>query len=422
MPAAIRSPDRTPRLRIGVAGAGLIAQVEHLPNLVALPDRFDLVAVVDPSAAVRDAVAGRYGVRLHADVEALLGEPLDAIVVAVPDALHAGTVLRALDAGLHVLCEKPLCIDDADYARIAEARDRTGRVVQVGYMKRFDPNYEAALAELPVDGAATLRYLSVEVHDPDAWPFVAHRPLTRADDVPPALGEETRATLHRQAVAALGVEPDAEALAGFTNTLMSGVVHCVNAGHGPAGPHGRSGRRGGRRRHLARGRGRRRRGAPAGGRAHWRLARRRCRTSPSIASATRCGSTTASWSSSSRRRTSTTSRRGSRCCAPTAATSSRARSPRGSRRPSCASWRASTTRSAASRRSAIPWRRRVATRSARRRPAGDHVHTRRTAGLNAHPRWGARNPAQLGSTMRGASTPAHPVDPSLAALETRKPA
>ncbi len=232
MPAAIRSPDRKPRLRIGVAGAGLIAQVEHLPNLVALPDRFDLVAVADPSAAVRDAVAGRYGVRLHADVEALLGEPLDAIVVAVPDALHAGTVLRALDAGLHVLCEKPLCIDDADYARIAEARDRTGRVVQVGYMKRFDPNYEAALAELPVDGAATLRYLSVEVHDPDAWPFVAHRPLTRADDVPPALGEETRATLHRQAVAALGVEPDAEALAGFTNTLMSGVVHCVNAGHG----------------------------------------------------------------------------------------------------------------------------------------------------------------------------------------------
>jgi predicted dehydrogenase len=232
MPAATRSSDGGPRLRIGVAGAGLIAQVEHLPNLVALPDRFDLVAVADPSAAVRDAVAGRYGVRAHADVEALLGERLDAIVVAVPDALHAGTVLHALEAGLHVLCEKPLCIDDADYARIAEARDRAGRVVQVGYMKRFDPNYEAALAELPGDGASTLRYLSVEVHDPDAWPFVAHRPLTRADDVPPALGEETRAALHRQAVAALGVEPAAEALAGFTNTLMSGVVHCVNAGHG----------------------------------------------------------------------------------------------------------------------------------------------------------------------------------------------
>ena len=50
-------------------------------------------------------------------------------------------------------------------------------------MKRFDPNYEAALELLP-EGGGGLRYISVEVSDPDSWPFVAHRPLLRADDVP----------------------------------------------------------------------------------------------------------------------------------------------------------------------------------------------------------------------------------------------
>src|SRR4051794_28024 len=120
------------RLRVGVAGAGLIAQVEHLPNLAALADRFELVALADPSRTVREAVAARFGIAAHATVDALLAEPLDALLVAVPDPLHADTVLAGLAAGLHVFCEKPLCLVEADYDRIAAARDRAGRVVQVG--------------------------------------------------------------------------------------------------------------------------------------------------------------------------------------------------------------------------------------------------------------------------------------------------
>ena len=71
-------------------------------------------------------------------------------------------MLDALAAGLHVFCEKPLCFTEAEAAAIAAARDRAGRVVQVGYMKRFDPNYEAALEYLP-EGGKGLRYISVEV-------------------------------------------------------------------------------------------------------------------------------------------------------------------------------------------------------------------------------------------------------------------
>jgi hypothetical protein len=76
------SPDR---IRIAVAGGGLIAQVEHLPNLLALRDRFELVAVSDPSATVRAALANRFGVEAVPAAEDLLGRPLDALLVAAPD-------------------------------------------------------------------------------------------------------------------------------------------------------------------------------------------------------------------------------------------------------------------------------------------------------------------------------------------------
>jgi hypothetical protein len=219
------------RLRVGVVGAGMIAQVEHIPNLLHLNDRFELVGVADPSAHVRREITGRYGIPGFATAGDLLLQSLDALVVAVPDPLHAATVLAGLELGLHVFCEKPLCYTEADAAVIAAARDRVGAVVQVGYMKRFDPNYQAALEYLP-EGGAGLRYVSVEVSDPDSWPFVAHRPLVRPDDVPADLVADARARQHVQAAEALGVAVEGDLLRGYTEPLMSGAVHVVNATHG----------------------------------------------------------------------------------------------------------------------------------------------------------------------------------------------
>src|SRR5919204_3960506 len=223
--------DGRRRLRVGVVGAGLIAQVEHIPNLLALPELFELVAVAEPSETIRAAVEDRHSVRTHHGLDGLLAESLDALVVAVPDALHVEAVLAGLDAGLHVFCEKPLCFTERDAAEIAARRDRAGRVVQVGYMKRFDPNYEAALEALPADGRG-LRYVSVEVSDPDSWPFVGHRPLVRADDVPAAVVADTEARRRAQAAEALGAAVDGAHLRGYADPLMSGAVHAVNAVHG----------------------------------------------------------------------------------------------------------------------------------------------------------------------------------------------
>jgi predicted dehydrogenase len=219
------------RLRVGIIGAGLITQVEHLPNLLALPEMFVVVAVADPSAKVRAHLERRWKAAAVATPDALFEKKLDAVVVATPDALHARLIIAALERGLHVFTEKPLCyaVEDAD--AVIAARDKAKRVVQVGYMKRFDPAYEA-LASMVCGLGGQLRYVSVEVNDPDAWPFVAHRDLRAGDDIAAALIAEAQQARAEQIARALGKRPTDDQLRGFAGPYCSSIIHDVNAVHG----------------------------------------------------------------------------------------------------------------------------------------------------------------------------------------------
>ena len=220
------------RIRIGVVGCGMVAQAEHLPYLSELQDRFDLAAVADPSRTVREAVAARYGVPgVHEDFRRLIeAGGLDAVLIASPAATHAEVVLAALDAGLHVFVEKPLCISVSDADRIVAARDRAERVVQVGFMKRYDPAWERMLAELP-ETAEELRYLRVMCHDPEWLPFFAEGDIVKGQDVPPALIEATRRSESEQVEAAVG-DGSLEAVFAFSDAYLGSMGHDVNAVHG----------------------------------------------------------------------------------------------------------------------------------------------------------------------------------------------
>jgi predicted dehydrogenase len=220
-----------PRIRVGVIGAGTIGQVEHIPNLLALKDRFEVVGVYDPSAKVRAFVGDHFGVAAFDDLDRLLSRPIDAVVIASPDALHREHMLAAFAKGLHVFCEKPLCYGSADIDDVIAARDRAGKVLQVGYMKRFDPSYEAALERLP-GTAATLRYVSVEVNDPDAWPFIAHHAFLPGDDVPAEMIAAAKAKQREQVDRAVPGLTRPEDFKGFTGPYCSSIVHDVNAVHG----------------------------------------------------------------------------------------------------------------------------------------------------------------------------------------------
>lgn len=226
------SSTRNELVRIGVVGGGMIAQAMHLPHLNELRDRFAVAALAEPSTAVRERLRARFGIRRgFADWRSMLDdEPLDAVLVASPAATHVEVVLAALERGLHVFCEKPLAITVSDVDRIVAARERAGRVVQVGYMKRHDPAFRRALAEMP-ESADALRYVAVVVNDPEWVPYFPPGDILRADDVPAELIEATRRSESEQVEEAVG-RGDPEACFAFSDGYLGSLVHHVNVVNG----------------------------------------------------------------------------------------------------------------------------------------------------------------------------------------------
>jgi predicted dehydrogenase len=217
-------------IRLGLSGAGFVAQAVHLPLLRELHDRFRLVALAEPAARVRAAVQARYGfARAYAPLDELLAAGgLDALLVCSPNGTHASTTLAALDAGLHVLVEKPLCIDPADAARIAAAAEGAGRVVQVGTMKRFDPAYQRLLADLPHGEA--LDHIATRTYDPGL--VASFAPADCVIDGPDA-GDAERllAATTEQVEAATGTREE-WAVRAFSDVYLGALVHDVNLVHG----------------------------------------------------------------------------------------------------------------------------------------------------------------------------------------------
>jgi predicted dehydrogenase len=201
----------------------------HLPYLAEKRDRFAIAALAEPSRTVRESLGARYGISgLYEDYRMLLGE-VDALVVCSPAGTHAEIVLAGLDAGLHVFVEKPMCIALRDADAIVAARDRTGRVVQVGTMKRYDPAYERMLAELP-DSAETLRYVSVLVNDPEFEPYFRHE-IVRGADVPRELIDATRRGEADQVEEAVG-SGDPATVRAFSESYLGSMIHDLNLVHG----------------------------------------------------------------------------------------------------------------------------------------------------------------------------------------------
>ncbi|MEO1498574.1 MAG: Gfo/Idh/MocA family oxidoreductase [Planctomycetota bacterium] len=129
------------RTRLAVVGCGKLGG--YHANIAAGLDEFELVAVADPHAEARDALADKTGCRPIADVAECLDE-IDAAVVATPTATHADTVVALAEAGKHVLVEKPIAPSLEDATRMVAAAEKAERVLQVGHVERFNPALSAA--------------------------------------------------------------------------------------------------------------------------------------------------------------------------------------------------------------------------------------------------------------------------------------
>jgi predicted dehydrogenase len=139
-------------IRFALLGAGVIGEV-HAKALSELSDVARLVAVVDIDLAKAQALAEEYGVPVASDdLDAVLAregdDAVDAVTICTPSGLHADGAVTALEAGKHVVVEKPLDVTLAAADRVIDAEKRTGRTVAVISQHRFDHSTEKVLAAI----------------------------------------------------------------------------------------------------------------------------------------------------------------------------------------------------------------------------------------------------------------------------------
>jgi predicted dehydrogenase len=104
-------------------------------------DRVELVAVASRDQARADAYAGEHGIeRAHGSYEALLADPgVDAVYISLPNSMHVEWSIRALEAGKHVLCEKPFGRRPDEVERAFDVSERAGLILMEGFMWRHHP-------------------------------------------------------------------------------------------------------------------------------------------------------------------------------------------------------------------------------------------------------------------------------------------
>lgn len=135
----------TAPIRAGLLGYGAIGR-EHALSISAV-EGLELRAVCDSAPARRQQAADEFEVSLHSDLESLVEEgEVDLVVVGTPPNTHADLVVSALEAGKHVVCEKPFALTAAECDRMIETAALRGRFLTVYQSRRWDPDFVAMRA------------------------------------------------------------------------------------------------------------------------------------------------------------------------------------------------------------------------------------------------------------------------------------
>jgi predicted dehydrogenase len=181
-------------MRTAVVGVGYLGRF-HAQKYKALPG-CELVGVADPAAAACAAVAAELGVPGHADYRELLGR-VDAVSIVTPTPLHFSVASEFLEAGAHVLVEKPMTVTIAEGEALVAAAHRAGRVLQVGHLERFNAAVQAVqpllkvprfiesarLAPFKHRGTEVDVVLDLMIHDIDLILSIVRSPVVSVDAI-----------------------------------------------------------------------------------------------------------------------------------------------------------------------------------------------------------------------------------------------
>ena len=139
------------RLAVGVVGAGWMATDYHVPAFGSHPQT-QVVAFAERNDDRRSTVEGELSLPGYDGVSAMLAaHDLDVVTICTPPSTHEEIFVAAVEAGCHVLCEKPLALSAESARRMVAAADEAGVVTQVGYLHRYYRNYERAVEILSND-------------------------------------------------------------------------------------------------------------------------------------------------------------------------------------------------------------------------------------------------------------------------------
>lgn len=139
--------------RWGVLSTAKIGRDQVIPQLQDSENGV-VAAIASRDVAKGQALAARFGIpRVHGSYEALLADPdVDGVYIPLPTSQHIEWSLKAIEAGKHVLCEKPIALEASQIAPLIEARDRKGVVVSEAFMVTYHPQW-AKVRELVQGGA-----------------------------------------------------------------------------------------------------------------------------------------------------------------------------------------------------------------------------------------------------------------------------
>jgi predicted dehydrogenase len=132
------------KLKIGVIGCGSIGKHRHLPEY-ANNKCVEIVAVCDIIKDRAEAIADQYSAKAYTDFEELLADPtIDAVSVCTPNYLHAPISIAALNAGKHVLCEKPMATSREEAEKMNSAAQVNDKKLMIAHNQRFVPSHQKA--------------------------------------------------------------------------------------------------------------------------------------------------------------------------------------------------------------------------------------------------------------------------------------
>lgn len=200
---------------VGLIGLGEVAQLMHLPLLADDP-RFRIAAVTDVSPSLTDYVANRYGVEKRPKTadELLADSALDAVFVLTPDHLHAELLEKAIRAQKHVFIEKPATLALAQLTPLLELDKSNGKIVFVGYMRRYSRAFLELKQRLPARDE--IRHVRIRDLIRESRFFVDQtRHVFRPADVPQSVIEEGRARTQKLLRSVMGDAAPADAVRAY---------------------------------------------------------------------------------------------------------------------------------------------------------------------------------------------------------------